>query len=171
MKRLPALMNVISFALLCAVLSYWGLQIFKPKIRPIAAPVMTASYEPAVGQWGSLFGQSAVAQAAPSNYQLKGLIVAPRAKDSAAIVTVDGKPTMTIGIGKELSGGVVLTEVHADYIMVTESGISRRIDLPPVPAHTGIVEVAPNFAPMPTPAPMPAPMPMPAPKSAAPLHH
>jgi general secretion pathway protein C len=159
MKRLPALMNVISFALLCAVVSYWGLQVFKPKIRPVAAPVMMASYEPAVGQWGGLFGQSAVAEAAPSNYQLKGLIVAAHAKDSAAIVAVEGKPTMTIGIGKELSGGVVLAEVHADHIIVTESGMNRRIDLPPVPAHTGIVSLSPNFAPVSSSNPPPLPSP------------
>jgi general secretion pathway protein C len=143
MKRLPMLATVASFALLCAVLSYWGLQIFKPKIRPIAAPVMTASYEPAVGQWGSLFGQSAIAEAASSNYQLKGVIVAAHAKDSAAIIAVDGKPTMTIGVGKELSNGVTLSEVHRDHIMVSEAGIGRRIDLPPVPTHSGVTSVVP----------------------------
>lgn len=155
MKRLPMLATVVSFALLCAVISYWGLQIFKPKIRPIAAPVMTASYEPAVGQWGSLFGQSAVAEIAPSNYQLKGVIVAAKAKDSAAIIAVEGKPTMTIGVGKELLNGVSLSEVHRDHIVVSEAGISRRIDLPAVPMHAGITSpVFPANAPS---APLPPP--------------
>jgi general secretion pathway protein C len=157
MKRLPLLATVVSFALLCAVLSYWGLQIFKPKIRPIAAPVMTASYEPAVGQWGSLFGQSAVAEAAPSNYQLKGVIVAARAKDSAAIVAVEGKPTMTIGVGKELLNGVTLSEVYHDHVMVSEAGISRRIDLPPAPTYAGITSVAPPAPTVQAPSPLPPP--------------
>jgi general secretion pathway protein C len=157
MKRLPMLATVVSFALLCAVLSYWGLQIFKPKIRPITAPVMTASYEPAVGQWGSLFGQSAVAETAPSNYQLKGVIVAARAKDSAAIIAVEGKPTMTIGVGKELLNGVTLSEVHRDHILVSENGISRRIDLPPVPAHAGITSITPPAPSVQVPPPLPPP--------------
>nr|WP_315487421.1 type II secretion system protein N [uncultured Undibacterium sp.] len=164
MKRLPMLATVASFALLCAVLSYWGLQIFKPKIRPIAAPVMTASFEPAVGQWGSLFGQSAIAEAAPSNYQLKGVIVAAHAKDSAAIIAVDGKPTMTIGVGKALLNGVTLSEVHRDHIMVSEAGISRRIDLPPVPTHAGIQSIAPANPQTPVPPPsvqVPPPLPPP----------
>lgn len=157
MKRLPMLATVVSFALLCAVLSYWGLQIFKPKVRPIVAPVMTASYEPAVGQWGSLFGQAAVAEAAPSNYQLKGVIVAARSKDSAAIVAVDGKPTMTIGVGKELLNGVTLSEVHRDHIMVSEAGVSRRIDLPPAPVHAGITSIAPPAPNMQVPPPLAPP--------------
>lgn len=125
---------MILFLTLCSVIAFWGLRIFTPKLRPIAAPVVAASYEPGVGQWGSLFGQSAVAENAPSNYQLKGVIVAPRAIDSAAIIVVEGKPPYAIGVGKELSSGVKLTEVHADHIMVSESGMSRRIDLPPAPA-------------------------------------
>lgn len=131
MKRLPLFINLCLFAVLCAVLSFWGLHIFKPKIRPIAAPVMAETFEPAVGQWGSWFGQAAVAEAAPSNYQLRGVIVAKREKDSAAIIAVDGRPTLIIGIGKELSPGVVLQEVHADHVMVIEAGAPRRIDLPP----------------------------------------
>ncbi len=131
MKRLPLFINLCLFAALCAVLSFWGLHIFKPKIRPIAAPVMAETFEPAVGQWGSWFGQTAVAEAAPSNYQLRGVIVAKREKDSAAIIAVDGRPTLIIGVGKELSPGVVLKEVHTDHIMVLEAGAPRRIDLPP----------------------------------------
>lgn len=131
MKRLPLFINLCLFAALCAVLSFWGLHIFKPKIRPIAAPVMIEAFEPAVGQWGAWFGQAAVAEAAPSNYQLRGVIVAKREKDSAAIIAVDGRPTLIIGVGKDLAPGVVLQEVHADHIMVVEAGAPRRIDLPP----------------------------------------
>lgn len=141
MKRLPLVINVILFALLCMLLSYWGLQIFKPAIRPIQAPVNVDSYEPSVGQWGNLFGLSARTEAAPSSYQLKGVIVAPRIKDSVAIIMVEGKPNFTIGVGKELMPGVSLQEVHADHVIVSESGIARRVDLPAPAPHTGIVSV------------------------------
>ena len=141
MKRLPLIINVILFAMLCAVLSFWGLQIFKPKIRPMQAPVSVDSYEPSVGQWGNLFGQAAVAEAAPSSYQLKGIIVAPQSRDSVAIIMVEGKPNFTIGIGKELLPGVKLQEVHRDHVIVSESGITRRIDLPAATPHSGIIPV------------------------------
>jgi general secretion pathway protein C len=141
MKRLPLLINVVLFAMLCVVLTFWGMKIFKPTIRPIQAPVSVENYEPSVGQWGDLFGQSAVAQTAPSSYQLKGVILAPRSRDSVAIIAVEGQTNFTIGIGKELMPGVRLSEVHADHVIVSESGISRRIDLPaPVP-HVGIISV------------------------------
>ncbi|WP_395012258.1 type II secretion system protein N [Undibacterium sp.] len=141
MKRLPLIINVILFAMLCMLLSFWGLQIFKPKIRPMQAPVSVDSYEPSVGQWGNLFGQSAVAEAAPSSYQLKGIIVAPQTRDSVAIIMVEGKPNFTIGIGKELLPGVKLQEVHRDHVIVSESGITRRIDLPAAAPHSGIIPV------------------------------
>lgn len=170
MKRLPIIINVILFALLCMLLSYWGLQIFKPTIRPMQAPVSVDSYEPNVGQWGNLFGLPARTEAAPSSYQLKGVIVSPRAKDSVAIIVVEGRPNFTIGVGKELMPGVRLEEVHADHVMVSESGISRRIDLPVAAPSTGIVStqvpnqpaqpnvgVAPPMAPPAPPPPMPAP--------------
>ena len=147
MKRLPLFINLCLFAALCAVLSFWGLHIFKPKIRPIAAPVVSETFEPAVGQWGSWFGQAAVAEAAPSNYQLRGVIVAKQQKDSAAIIAVDGRPTLIIGIGKDLAPGVVLQEVHADHIMVVEAGAPRRIDLPPTVILPGVNPVSAVQAP------------------------
>jgi general secretion pathway protein C len=141
MKRLPLLVNVLLFAMLCVTLTFWGMKVFKPTIRPIQAPVNVENYEPNVGQWGDLFGQSAIAQAAPSSYQLKGVIVAPRSRDSVAIIAVEGQSNFIIGIGRDLMPGVSLREVHADHVIVSESGISRRIDLPaPVP-HVGIISV------------------------------
>lgn len=160
MKRLPIILNVILFALLCVILSYWGLQIFRPTIRPMQAPVTVDNYEPNVGQWGNLFGVSARLEAAPSSYQLKGVIVAPSAKDSVAIIVVEGKPNFTIGLGKELMPGVRLEAVKSDHVMVSESGISRRIDLPAATSSSGIVSMPANVPPTypnNTVAPMPPP--------------
>ena len=64
---------------------------------------------------------------------VKGVIVAPRVADSAAIIVLDGKPNFILGVGKELSPGVKLKEVHRDHIIVEESGMQRRIDVPPAP--------------------------------------
>lgn len=130
MKRLPLVLSFVMFILFCMSLSYWGMQVFKPKVRAVNAPVNTSSFEPSEGQWGSLFGRNPSVEAAASNYQLKGVVVAGQAFDSAAIVSADGKPSQTIAIGKELSPGVILKEVHETYIVISESGLIKRVDLP-----------------------------------------
>lgn len=147
MKRLPLLLNVILFALLCMVISYWAIQIFQPKLRPVVAPVIAESFEPGVGQWGNVFGQAPVASVAPSNYQLKGVVVAARASDSAAIIVTEGKPPLAIGIGKEIASNVTLQEVHTDHIMVSEAGMQKRIDLPQSPPIDGVTKVVNNAPP------------------------
>ncbi len=162
MKRLPLIINIILFSMLCVVVTYWGMQIFKPASRPIQAPVSVEGYQPSVGQWGDLFGQSVTAQAAPSSYQLKGVIVAVNPKDSVAIIVVEGQPNFTVGIGKELMPNVRLQEVHADHVVVSESGISRRVDLPAPTPHAGIVVATPSAPIAPAPGLVPPQVPTPA---------
>lgn len=146
MKRLPLLMSFLMFVLLCMSLSYWGMQVFKPKVRSVNAPVNTNTIEPGEGQWGSLFGRNPLAEAAVSNYQLKGVVVAAHALDSAAILSVDGKPSQTIAVGKELSPGVILQEVHATHIAISEAGVIKRVDLPQPMPNSSVQAVFPQAA-------------------------
>ncbi len=147
MKRLPLLVNVILFAALCMMLTYGVLQTIHPKLRNEVAPVFPESFEPGLGQWGAMFGQAAMVDNAPSNYQLKGVIVAPRAQESVAIILNEGKPTSAVRIGKEIAPNVILKEVHADHILVTEAGADRRIDLPALPLLPGVNIVTANQSP------------------------
>jgi len=114
--------------LLSASLAYWGLQLFKPQQRAIAAPpaqpAMALNIDAAKGLFG---GQISVA--AVSNYQLKG-VVAARGNDSAAILSVDNKPAESVAVGKEIAPGVVVKEVHPKYVVLSEGGVIKRIDLP-----------------------------------------
>ena len=138
MKRLPLAMSFVMFILFCMSLSYWGMQVFKPKVRTVNAPVNTSSFEPGEGQWGSLFGRNPLVEAAVSNYQLKGVVVAGLASGSAAILSADGKPSQTIAVGRELSQGVILKEVHETYIVISEGGLIKRVELPqPTPIAGG----------------------------------
>lgn len=130
MKKLPLFVNFVLFIALCASASFWALRLFKPQSRDLAAPAAIADFEPAPGQWGSLFGRSAIASAPASNYAVKGVVVARHAADSVAILIADGKPAQTIAIGGALSPGVFLQEVHESYIVILENGISKRVDLP-----------------------------------------
>ena len=128
MKRLPLFVTVLAVVLLSASLAYWGLQLFKPQQRAIAAPpaqpAMALNIDAAKGLFG---GQIAVA--AVSNYQLKG-VVAARGADSAAILSVDNKPAESVAVGKEVAPGVVVKEVYPKYVVLSEGGVIKRIDLP-----------------------------------------
>ena len=169
MKRLPLLMSFVMFVFLCMSLTYWGMQVFKPKVRSVNAPVNTNTVEPGEGQWGALFGSNPLAEATVSNYQLKGVVVAPHALDSAAILSADGKPSQTIAVGKELSPGVILQEVHTTHIVISEAGVVKRVDLPQATPIAGgqtafpqAIQRSPNnpqvnYMTGPTPLPQPTP--------------
>jgi general secretion pathway protein C len=125
---LPLIVTVLAVVLLSASLAYWGLQLFKPQQRAIAAPPpappMGINLDAAKGLFG---GQVMVA--AVSNYQLKG-VVAARGDDSAAIISVDSKPALAIALGKEVVPGVMVKEVHARHVILSEGGVNKRVDLP-----------------------------------------
>ena len=128
MKRLPLIVTVLAVVLLSASLAYWGLQLFKPQQRAIAAPPPAPPMGINVDAAKGLFGGQ-VTVAAVSNYQLKG-VVAARGEDSAAIISVDNKPAVAVAIGKEVVPGVTVKEVHAKHVILSEGGVNKRVDLP-----------------------------------------
>jgi general secretion pathway protein C len=127
MKRLPLLVTVVAVVALSASLAYWGLQLFKPQQRAIAAPPPQPAAQLNVDAAKGLFGGQ-IAVAAVSSYQLKG-VVAARGADSAAILSVDNKPTVALAVGKEVVPGVVVKEVHPKYVLLSEGGAIKRVDL------------------------------------------
>jgi general secretion pathway protein C len=152
MKRLPLIVTVLAVVLLSASLAYWGLQLFKPQQRAIAAPPapppMGVNLDAAKGLFG---GQVMVA--AVSNYQLKG-VVAARGDDSAAIISVDNKPAVALAIGKEVVPGVIVKEVHAKHVILSEGGVNKRVDLP---SDAGVSSGPASMPGQPGVQPMPAP--------------
>jgi len=130
MKRLPLASSILVFVLLCVSISFWGIRIFTPQNRSVAMPSQQESIEPGAGQWGGLFGNNQTAQIAATNYQLKGVILARKSSESLAIVVDGNKPAQTVSVGKEFTPGVVLKEVHEQYVLISESNVLRRIDLP-----------------------------------------
>ena len=75
MKRMPVLLSFILFIALCASAAYWGLQLIRPPLRPMAAPPPVAVAEVRMDSAAGLFGGRPVAAAVASNYQLKGVVV------------------------------------------------------------------------------------------------
>lgn len=125
-KRLPLLVTLLGLILLAASLAYWILQLYQPPQRNLAPPPHIAQADPGVDAAATLFGgQAAVASA--TNYQLTGIVAAGR--DSAAILVADGSPPKALRVGKELAPGVTLAEVHPRYVMLSDGGVMKRVDL------------------------------------------
>ncbi|HJV50526.1 MAG TPA: type II secretion system protein N [Noviherbaspirillum sp.] len=118
------------FIALCASIAYWGLQLFKPPTRPVAAPPRMARAEVSPDDAAALFGGRAGKVAVASNYQLKGIILSGTSGDSIAILSADGKPAQAIAAGAEVVPGVTVKEVHRDYVLLSEGGATKRVELP-----------------------------------------
>ena len=174
MKRLPLIFTVVAVAALTASLAYWGLQLFKPQQRAIAAAPMAPAPEPGIAAAQGLFGGQ-VSVAVASNYQLKGVVAARNGgSDSAAIVSIDNKPATAVGVGKEIAPGVIVKEVHDKYVLLADNGAVKRIDLPsdagvrsePAPVNL-LSQPLPQIQPQQQPAP-PPPQPQPQPQPQGP---
>lgn len=129
MKRWPLITSFVLFIALCVSAAYWAMQLFKPPLRTAAAPPQTAQPATKLDAAANLFGgRSSIAVA--SNIQLKGVVVASNAKESAAILAVSGKPAQAININKEVAPGIMVKEVHDRYVLLLENGSVKRVDLP-----------------------------------------
>ena len=166
MKRLPLLLTLLALIFLAVSATYWGMQLYTKQDRPIAPAPMASLPEPSPDAAATLFGGQPVTAVA-SNYQLTGVVAAGR--DSVAILVADGQPPKALKVGRELAPGVSISEVHPRYVMLSEGGVMRRVDLvadarPAIPLSGGAAALpmtppaalAPPGA-MPTAEPQPAP--------------
>lgn len=148
MKRLPLVVSFLLFIALCASIAYWAMQLFKPPLRPVAAPPQTAQAEVRPEAAAALFGGRAEKAAVASNYQLKGVIFSGSPRDSVAILSADGKPAQAVRVDMEVAPGVTVKEVHREYVLLLDGGATKRVELPE--SAKGQVELA-NLAPVPVP--------------------
>jgi general secretion pathway protein C len=129
MKRWPLVASFILFIVLCASAAYWAMQLFKPPLRAVAAPPPSVQPAPQLDAAAGLFGgRTNVAVA--SNYQLKGVVVSGNESDSVAILATDGKPAQSVRINAEIMPGVTVKEVHRRYVLLSEGGVVKRVELP-----------------------------------------
>ncbi|WP_426318505.1 type II secretion system protein N [Pseudoduganella sp. R-43] len=128
MKRLPLICSVAAVALLSASLAYWGMQLFKPKQRPIAAVPVAQAPEANMDAARGLFGGN-TALAAVSNYQLRGVVADTRGRGSVAIISADGQPAQVLPVGSMLSPGVSLEDLQPRHVILMEGGVQKRLDL------------------------------------------
>lgn len=130
MKRWPAVAGFVLFSALCASTAYWVLQFMKPPVRAVAAsPQITQpefNLDAAVGLFG---GRKTTTLAAASNYVLKGVVMAGNPRESVAIIAVDGKPAQAVRVDAEVVRGVTVKEVHGRYVLLSEAGAAKRVQL------------------------------------------
>lgn len=143
-KRLPLLFTVLALVLLAASIAYWFLQLYRPAQRPLAPAPVVVQAEPSMDAAATLFGGQPAAVAV-SNYQLTGVVAA--GPNSAVILVADGAPPVAVRIGREIVPGVTVAEVHPRYVMLSEGGVMKRVDLAADTGHAqnGGVPPAPNI--------------------------
>lgn len=128
MKRLPLICSVAAVAVLSASLAYWGMQLFKPKQRPIAAAPVAQVPEANMDAARGLFGGN-TAVAVVSNYQLRGVVADTRGHGSVAIISADNQPPKAYPVGAEVSPGVSVKDVQPRHVILMQGGVQQRIDL------------------------------------------
>lgn len=162
MKQWPLVASFILFIALCASVAYWAMQVFTPPVRPAVAPPPTAQAAPNLDAAATLFGgRSNVAVA--SNFQLKGVIFSGDPASSVAILATDGKPPQAIRANAEVMPGVTVKEVHRQYVLLSDGGVIKRVELPDEVKSDGTVTAA-TKAPAPAPAPSSRTAPSPPPR-------
>ncbi len=137
MKRLPLLVSFVAVVALSASLAYWAMALlFKAPQRPLSAVASQAAPEPSVEAAAGLFGGRLQAVAL-SNYQLKGVVAAANGRGSVAILASDGKPAQAFPVGAEVASGVTVKEVQPLYVLLSEGGVPKRVELEQAAARGG----------------------------------
>lgn len=129
MKRVPLVASFFLFMALCASGTYWTLQFMKPPQRPMVAVAQPNQGDVSLEVAAGLFGGRAAKVALASNFQLKGVVVAGNSGESIAILVADGKPPLASRVDSEVIPGVIVKEVHARYVLLSEGGIVKRVEL------------------------------------------
>lgn len=131
------LLSLFIWLLVAASAAYWGLRLL---VRPQPVPgqaVVAAGPAAAVGDLSRLLGQApvqAAAQpaqvAAESRFRLVG-VVAPRTGQASglALISVDGKPPRTVGVGREVEPGLRLLSVSQRQADLGAGGSAPRMAL------------------------------------------
>ena len=130
MKRWPLLTSFVLFIALCVSATYWGMQLYKPPARAVAAPPSAIQAPPDARAAVVLFGGRQGPVTVATNYQLRGVVSSGKSGESIAIIAADGKPAEAIRANREIQPGVIVKEVHPRYVLLQDNGVIKRVELP-----------------------------------------
>jgi general secretion pathway protein C len=145
-KITSSLIHIAMLAVVCAIGAYWGVRILTP--QPTAAPPPLAappprSPDPALA--ARMFGLVQQAQArVATNIQVAGIFAA--GEQSAAVLTVDGKPPRVFVLGQEVTAGNRLAEVTAEQVVLETQGGRQELRVPPARPVASLANGAPARA-------------------------
>lgn len=145
-KITSSLIHIAMLAVVCAIGAYWGVRILTP--QPTAAPPPLAappprSPDPVLA--ARMFGLVQQAQVrAAANIQVAGIFAA--GEQSAAVLTVDGKPPRVFVLGQEITAGNRLAEVTADHVVLETQGGRQELRVPPARPVASLANGAPARA-------------------------
>jgi general secretion pathway protein C len=128
MKRWPLITTFVLFIALCVSAAYWAMQLLKPPLRAVAPPPPSSQSAPRLEAAADLLGGHSSAAVA-SNFQLKGVVVASDPIESVAILAASGKPPHAFRTNAEVAPGITVKEVHNRYVLLSENGVIKRVEL------------------------------------------
>ena len=134
-KKIHWLSRALTALLVVALswqLAWWTWHFITPSLR-MASFASTRATPTDMSLGRQLFGDSGPAPAsgavaAQTGIRLKGVYATDGKTLSAAVLNL-GVRDLAVRVGQELTPGVTLAEVHADYVIVNRSGARERIDL------------------------------------------
>lgn len=142
--RLAPLVWLLTFAsliLLGFVLAYWTWVWIAPRAEPrqeVAADPggRTAS---ANALFGSAQRDGQAAATTGLAITLRGVMAAPAGKthgQSYAVLQLDGKQSLAVHEGEDISPGIRLAEVHQDHVILERNGVREKLSWPEKSAAT-----------------------------------
>ena len=133
---MPTLLLLSLLLALGAQLAHWTWVFLAP--RPSVTQTLGATTDlTQAGQTivsAQLFGQNShqntvLAAETELNIRLKGVFAAVGRNPSYAIVNTGDKNDLSVPIGTEIQPGIKLQAVHPQYIVVSQEGILKRVNL------------------------------------------
>jgi len=141
--RTSILVHLVGVGLASALAAYWVLRLIAP--APLVVPAVgpaPAFRDPDPGLAARLMGDVGSGPAASAlNVQVSGVFAA--AKDSSAVIAVDGRPPRAVLLGRDVAPGYRLVEIRPEGVTLEHAGLRTTY---PVPAPT--VAKATSAAPM-----------------------
>ena len=141
-RRWATLASFALFLLLCASIAYWGMQLFKPPARAVAPAPQAQTAAVNTAPAATLFGGKSGGQSNAGNFQLQGLVLASTLANTSLIMSIDGKPAQAFRADREIAPGVMVKEVQPGYVVLSDNGVPRRVELPAELKATTAAEAA-----------------------------
>jgi len=127
---LGTVLLVVLVLLLAWQLAYWTwVFIAPPATRTAAAGASDVDLAAVARLFGAVPPVDSGAAASTSGLKLKGVVAPTPGTEASAIFSTGAGRDLAVYIGREVTSGVKLSEVHPDHVIVTRAGVPERIDL------------------------------------------